>query len=190
MVKLKDSPLEFVLVDKSNYRKMIEVQNEIFPLENGQDDIKTCVSGRPHYYLGFVEYYLVKRGRNYVGICGVYSYKDYPNDGWLGWFGVRQKYRKNGFGSKILDYCIKKARKMGYKTFRLYTDDVENENAVKLYTKFGMTGEKYTNKKDHHFEVGNTLVFSLSLTGGKVEPWNDRYIFLSEHDISNGIIEK
>lgn len=48
-----------------------------------------------------------------------------------------------------------------------------------------MTSEIYDNKSDEHFQIGNTLIFSKSLVNKKVKLWNNKNIYLNEHDKKN-----
>ena len=59
-------------------------------------------------------------------------------------------------------------------------DDVE-----KLYEKIGMIKEVYDNPEDIHFEVGNTLIFSISLTNAETRLWNNKNLFLNSHEEKN-----
>ena len=183
------SEISFVEVDKKNRKTAIKIQKEIFPLECGEFDINASVSGEIPSWDSFIKYYLIKQDKVFVGICGVYAYKDYPKDAWLAWFGVLEPFRRKGIGTLALNFCIETAREMGYETFRLYTDDVENATAIELYKKIGMNGEEYTNKKDLHFEVGKTFVFSLSLNGKKPALWKNKRLYLKEHDTANNILK-
>ena len=77
---------------------------------------------------------------------------------------------------------------MGFENLRLYTDELDNAIAIKLYEKSGMTKEFYKNKKDQHYEVGKTVICSINLYGEKVALWNNKNLYLSLHDKHNGII--
>ncbi len=49
---------------------------------------------------------------------------------------VKKEYRNRGIGSEILEYLIAKAKSMGYSEMTIGVDK-DNENALKLYRKFG-----------------------------------------------------
>ncbi len=120
-----------------------------------------------------------------VGIVGLYSYKAYPKEAWLGWFGVLQQFRRKGFGTQLFEFAKNQAKNEGFENLRLYTDDIDNFDATKFYDKMGMDCEIYDNSNDKHFEVGKTLIYSLSLCGKKVEAWNNRDLFLNLHEKQN-----
>lgn len=176
--------MEFIELDEQNLEQAIKIQNEIFPVENGSQDIRDSLYSRPEYY-SVLRYWLPKIGDEIVGICGVYSYTEYPRDAWLGWFGVLEQYRRKGYATQIMNFCMQKAKEMGFDTFRLYTDEQDNINAVKLYQKLGMISEVYDNPEDNHFEISKTLIFSKNVTGDKTTLWDNKNLYLNVHDEKN-----
>tara|TARA_Y100000310_G_scaffold345508_1_gene465799 strand:+ start:4939 stop:5202 length:264 start_codon:yes stop_codon:yes gene_type:complete len=71
---------------------------------------------------------------------------------WLGWMCVHSDYIGKGFGSKLISFAVKKAKKDGKKFLRLYTsEDPAQAKAQKVYEKKGfritrreiIKGEKY-----------------------------------------------
>ena len=64
---------------------------------------------------------------------------------------------------------------MGFKNMRLYTDYVDNHNAIKLYEKEGFVGEKYTLEKLPY----DCRIYSKSLVDDKVSLWNNKDLELS-----------
>lgn len=174
--------MELVLVDKSNYKKAIEIQNKIFPKEDGtinilaslDRDLFMKVTGL-YYEDDHIKFYLAKdnNNNNYLGITGIYSYDD--NDAWLAWFGILEEYQNKGFGRELLRETMEKAKSLNYKNFRLYTDPVDNYKATKLYEKEGFIKEEYT-KEQLPFKC---LLYSKSLTGDKVDLWNNKDLGLS-----------
>ena len=115
-----------------------------------------------------------------IGITGIYSYKEYPNDAWLGWFGILSKFRNRGYGKIVLEKSIELAKSKGYKTFRLYTDEYAVE-AHKLYEKIGMIKESYSrdDDKDEYF-IADIYIYSKSLNDEKLELWNNKFLGLKE----------
>jgi len=177
--------LFFEEVNNTNLDIAIKIQKEIFPLENGSDDLKTSITNNIPNYQFLQKYYLAKNENRVIGISGLYAYKAYPQDAWLRWFGVIDSERGKGYATQILKQSIQKAKEMGFETLRLYTDEEDNANAVKLYKKFGMVSEFYDNPDDKHFEIGKTLIFSISLNDKKVTPWNNKNLYLGLHDERN-----
>ena len=45
------------------------------------------------------------------GVTGIYSYNEYPDDAWLGWYGILPKYRSKGYGSIVFDKTVELAKK-------------------------------------------------------------------------------
>lgn len=122
-------------------------------------------------------------GNNPIGITGLYSYHEYPTDVFLGWFGVLAEERSKGFGSEMFDNFENTARSNGYENIRLYTDEVDNHEATKLYYKKGMISEEYKNQKDIIHAVSRILIFSKSLTERPTEKWNDKFLDLTGQEI-------
>ncbi|MBQ9791326.1 MAG: GNAT family N-acetyltransferase [Clostridia bacterium] len=177
--------MKLELLNEDNIDIAINIQKEIFPLENGSEDLKEALANicPPHQFLQ--KYWLAKNNDKYVGICGLYAYKSAPKDAWLGWFGVIQDERRKGFGTQILSNTIQIAKNFGFHTLRLYTDEEANDTAIKLYEKIGMIREIYNNPEDVHFKIGNTLIFSKSLTNKNTTLWNNKNLFLNSHEEKN-----
>lgn len=180
--------LKYEKVTSKNINIAIKVQNRIFPLEDGLDDLNESIN-RSNKYFDVIEYYLIKNDEYYVGITGIYSHKEYPEDAWVGWFGILPMFRRCHYGEDALKFTRDKAKKLGFKTLRLYTDDKYNFASVKLFEKFGMTSEIYEAEEGKYYKVGNMLIYSLALDGKEVKPWNNKNIFLEEHEIKNNRLE-
>lgn len=170
--------LRFEEITKDNIELAVKVQNTIFPEEDGRENYIECIN--KDSYRRELTFWIVYDEDETVGVSGLYSYHEYKDDAWLGWFGVLPDKRNKGYGSKILDHFEDYARKQGYKAFRLYTSDELNKEAIKLYTKRGMIKEKYNNKDEDKEVIKSTYIFSKSLTEEPVEKWNDKYLELTE----------
>ena len=170
--------IEFKKVTKDNLEIACKVQNEIFPEEDGRQNYIEQINKDP--YRKEMDYYIVYLGSNPIGVTGVYSYNEYPEDAWLGWFGILKEYRKSGFGGKVLDETIKLAKEKGYKNFRLYTDEYAT-SAHKLYESRNMIKEVYDREddKDEYFTT-DVYIYSVSLVGEQVELWNNKFLGLKE----------
>lgn len=75
--------MELVLVDKSNYKEAIKIQNCIFPKENGVLNILASLDRK-------------------LFIIRIYSRYSYIFSELLGWFGILKVYRNKGLGRKLL----------------------------------------------------------------------------------------
>lgn len=170
-------------INKDNVDIAIKVQNKIFPNENAAYNYYEAVYKVP--YRKELIYYLVYDKEKIIGISGLYSHLEYPFDAWLAWYGVLEEYRNQGYGKRILQDYEKLARSKGYKHIRLYTDEIENKNAINLYKKFGMIGEIYNNEKEKLTEdfISTTWIFSKSLTEQPCELWNNKYLGITENII-------
>ena len=161
--------MEFELVIPENVEIAIKIQKEIFPLENGSEDLREASLGICPSHQFLQKYWLAKQYNEYVGIVGLYAYKNYPKDAWLGWFGVSKQYQRKGYGKQILSFAKNEALNNGFNTLRLYTDEEDNFIATKLYERLGMIKEEYINKDDIHLQISKTLIYSVSLTDSNVE---------------------
>ena len=177
--------MEFEVLSKENLDIAIKIQHNIFPLENGSEDLKETINeGLPNHQF-LQKYWLAKVNNKYVGICGLYAYKSAPKDAWLGWFGVVEDERRKGFATEILEFSMQQAKNLGFETLRLYTDEEDNASAIKLYDKFSMISEIYDNPEDVHFEISKTLIFSKSLTDKPTTLWNNKNLYVNAHDEKN-----
>ena len=70
--------IEFIEVNKDNYKKAIEIQQKLFPYENGDIDIMESVNKRKKTY-NTLKYYLVRYKTKCIGITGYYVYDIYPD---------------------------------------------------------------------------------------------------------------
>ncbi len=174
--------LDFKMVNKNNVKFAIEIQQEIFPDENGTINLLSSIdrsifkaNSEIIYPSNSIKYYLVYYEEEVIGITGIYSYpKSFPNDAWVGWFGIKKEYRNCGFGRATLDWTINKAKEEGYKTIRLYTDSEANKKAVELYKQMGFIGEKYLIEQLPY----DCYIYSKSLTDKPVKMWNNKLLDL------------
>ena len=84
--------------------------------------------------------------------------------------------RKKGYGTQIFKIFENWAKENGFKTIRLYTDEVDNAQACVLYENMGMIKEYYKNSDDITKDVGDIVIYSKSLTGEVVALWNNKFI--------------
>ncbi len=169
--------LNYIVVNKENIDLAIKIQNIIFPDEDGKKDLLDSIG--KHSYKELV-WWIMYYENEPTGIVGLYSFNKYPDDAFMGWYGILPNVRGKGYGEESFDFFEEYARKHGYKNIRLYTDDVINFEATKLYYKKGMISEEYRNPKDIIFSKGKIVIFSKSLTDNLVKKWNSKYIGISE----------
>lgn len=78
-----------------------------------------------------------------IAIC--FIRRDKPTRGTLFIFAVKKEYQRKGLGTKLLSFCINKAKENGLKSISLHVQ-VQNEPAINLYKKCGFTISKTTKK--------------------------------------------
>lgn len=172
--------MKFILVDFTNYKKAIEIQNTIFPKEDGTINILASLDRDlfkkktgMDYEDDNVKYYIAYENNEAIGITGLYYYDNVS--AWLGWFGVLPDKRRKTYGERILKKTMELARQKGFKTMRLYTDAIEKADAIKLYKKMGFVGEKYSAEE----LLYDCYIYSKSLCNEKVDLWNNKKLGLS-----------
>lgn len=168
--------LKYIEICYNNLDLAVKIQNEIFPLEDGRQNYIEGITN-DNYRKEMVNY-IVYDNEIPIGVVGLYSYNEYPNDAWLSWFGVLQKFRQKGYGSKIFDFFENLSLEKGYNSIRVYTDN-EREKAISLYEKKKMTKEFYKNELESEEINNNTIIYSKSLTKKQTEKWNNKFLGLT-----------
>ncbi len=173
-----EDKIRFVKIVFSNLELACEIQNKIFLEEDARQNFIEQINKDP--YRKEMDYYIVYTENVPIGVTGIYSYNEYPDDAWLGWFGILEEYRKNGYGGIVLDKTIELAKEKGYKKFRLYTDEYA-KSAHKLYESRGLVKELYDNEndKDEYF-IADIYIYSISLTEEPVDLWDNKILGLKE----------
>jgi len=187
--------LKYIEIDNTNIMDATKIQMEIFPNESAYYHFKYAIDFKCDY----IKYYLVYKDNNVIGITGLYSNEDIyeTNSIWLGWFGILPKYRKLGFGKKVLLDTINKSielsKKYPIKYFRLYTDEKTNDISLNLYDKIMDIKEYYNNKNDINYN-NSCLIYSKALNNDKIEKWNNRFLnlkeIIAEEEKSNKLFKK
>ena len=168
--------LRHVSVTSENIDLATSLQQKMFPPEeNARRNYEESIDGTTDY-----SYFIVYDGDTPVGVSGLYHYDIYPESAWLGWFGILEEYRRKGFGSETVRMFEELARSRGYRYARLYTDKNDNETAIAFYKSNGYVPEEYNCPEDPICMTVPLLIFSKSLDGGELVPWNNRNLFLTE----------
>ena len=172
---LEAKMIKQVRITEQNLIFAAQVQHTLFPecsaWENYNESVRNLSSN---------EYYLLYLDEVCIGISGIYQYPSDPASAWLGWFGILPAYRRYGYGSEALGIFEQTARDRGFAYARLYTDRYNNEAAITFYTANGYSGEIYDNPDDPAAFQYPIFVFSKSLTGDPVPPWNNREMNFTE----------
>ncbi len=168
--------LRYEKVDSDNLELAVNIQNTIFPLEDGRENYIEGINNDP--YRKEMVNYIAYDGKIPIGVVGLYAYNEYPFDAWLSWFGVLENHREKGYGSKMFDFFEDLAQKKNYTSIRVYTDD-EFDKAILLYEKKKMLKEYYNNEQESEEINKNTIIYSKSLTKKKVSKWNNKFLGLT-----------
>lgn len=107
-----------------------------------------------------------------VGLSSLYEYAACPDEVWLAWFGLAPVARGRGWGSQMLDSTIARCRSERRSVLRLWTT-IEDEYAaaLALYARRGFRPELQPPLPGENWQ---TVVLSLSLSGGVPQPWRTR----------------
>ena len=80
---------------------------------------------------------MLRANREIHGVCGLYSLDQMPaSQIWLGWFGIRPGFRRQGYGTAAIDALVDRARKMDCKELWVYTG-ASDVAARHFYTNLG-----------------------------------------------------
>lgn len=184
--------LESKIVTKNNFEQAVATQNAVFAdagkYDNGMIDILKGLSNKPDKEFNFIEHYLWEDKQQIVGISGLYSYHNNPQEAWLSWFGVLPDARKKGYGEQILTATKELAKQKGFTALRLYTSGKLYAKACKLYEKAGFTGEKYTKELPLNLLGFKEKIYSISLTDKPVTKWNNQHLHIFRHELFDSIL--
>lgn len=145
------------MINKKNIKLAIKIAKEIFPYEFSklglflpEFDYKKVIK-KPK--LG--NFFIVLFGNKFVGITGYYYNFTKPkiDEVWLGYFGIRKKYRGIGLGKKVLlKTLILVKKKTKAKVIKLFTTNRKEEKSSHfLYRCLGF--KKYAHKKTNQFQT-------------------------------------
>jgi len=180
--------LSFIEVNKDNYKKAIEIQQKLYPYEDGDIDILEAVGKRKKTY-NILKYYLIKLKNKYIGITGYYAYDIYPEDAWLSWAGFLHEYNNLENNNLSFHFIKKLTTEKGFKSLRVYSDEIADKDSNVDYERFEMIKEVYNNEKNKFYSVGKTLIYSISLTKDSVKKWDNKCLFLEAHEKRNKVKE-
>lgn len=157
-------------LNKDNLQTAIDIQRAIFPTHDASQNYIDSVDGTTanKYFL------LYEDGIGYVGISGLYSLKADPESAWLGWFGILEQYRRNRYGSEALRLFELRAKELGYKYCRVYTDRDDNDSAIDFYKSNGYAFEEYVNPSDPCCFDYPVLIGRKSVCDKPAPLWNNR----------------
>jgi len=96
-----------------------------------------CGIGQRSTPLDYWKVFLLRATGEVVGVSGLYRQPGMAESVcWVGWFGIRPRFRRQGFGKRAMHALIDFARSLGCKELWVYTGS-ENEIAVSFYKGLG-----------------------------------------------------
>lgn len=169
--------MQLIKIDRTNIDLAHKIQSDIFShydaYNNFLDTFKPTSKN---------EFWLIKDDdNNYIGTFGIYSYKAYPKDAWLGWFGFLEEYRGKGYGKVVLKMFEDIAKDRGFKFARLFTDRFDNDRAKHFYEMNGYSEEYYELESDPASLIYPLSIYSKSLYDDiPLIKWNNRDIHFTK----------
>jgi ribosomal protein S18 acetylase RimI-like enzyme len=163
------------LITNENITFATRIQNEIFPEYNGLNNYLDSLKNDSN-----IHFFLVYEGDTCIGTTGIYAYKNDDKNAWIGFFGLKGKYRYQGIGKDVLALTEDYARENNYKFIRLFTDKLNNDPVINFYKKNGYTFEDYNSNLEDKKNDFLVVIGSKSLTGEEVEPWNNKFLNISK----------
>lgn len=136
------------LVYSRDFSDFEDVVGELAPAfgDRFPDSIKNwCGIGSRPYPLPFWRVYLITVGGEHAGVAGLYRRdKDPADECWVGWFGLRRRFRGRGCAAAAIRALLELARIEGFRRIRVYTA-ADNESAIKVYERAGfkVEGQKH-----------------------------------------------
>jgi GNAT superfamily N-acetyltransferase len=126
--------------------------------------LRWCGYGRARYQtLKFWQVFISVKDGIPFGVTGLYQNSDTPaHIGWLGWFGVRPKFRGHGVGSRMISFTAQYAASLNMTELWVFTDDT-NLMAIHFYERqgFEMIGKAIELFPDDKYELRNIVMRKL-----------------------------
>jgi N-acetylglutamate synthase-like GNAT family acetyltransferase len=70
----------------------------------------------------FWQVWIVKKDKEIIGVCGLYSMDFKTKTLWLGWLGILKKHRNKGLGKDIMSILYVEAKNVGATTLNSYVN--------------------------------------------------------------------
>lgn len=153
-----ENDLKFSLIKKENLSDAVGLALEIFPYEVSFEgflpELEYKLSLTPERK-GMQQFFIVSLGDELVGITGYNFHYTKPKSTelWLGYFGVREKFRGHGLGKKILHQTLDLANffNPNLRVMKLYTSNrPEEKGSHHLYKCLGFRIYAHRNTKPFH----------------------------------------
>ena len=96
-----------------------------------------CGIGRRSTPLDYWKVFLLRSAGQMVGVSGLYRQPGMPRTVyWLGWFGIRPRFRRQGFGTRAMHSLWDFARNIACQELWVYTGS-SDDIAVRFYKSLG-----------------------------------------------------
>ncbi len=156
--------ITYKVLDEENMELACELQNKLFAEDKKslQYFEETIHGNNPN-----IKYYLAYLNHEVIGITGYYELKEYPEDIFIGRFGILPNFQNEGLGKRLFLDTIQMTYRLPKKYLRIV---VNNEIHVKI--------ESLCQKYMDDFEVydKDTVIYSKNLSNEKMPKWNQRYL--------------
>jgi RimJ/RimL family protein N-acetyltransferase len=96
-----------------------------------------CEIGQRSTPLDLWHVFLVQHTGETVGVTGLYRQPGMSKDvGWIGWFGIRPRFRRQGYGTRAIKRLTAIAREVACKELWVYTGSADKV-AIEFYQRLG-----------------------------------------------------
>jgi ribosomal protein S18 acetylase RimI-like enzyme len=96
-----------------------------------------CGIGQRSTPLDYWKVFLVRARGDVVGVSGLYRQPGMPhNVCWIGWFGIRARFRREGFGTRAMHALFDVARSISSRQLWVYTGS-SDDGALCFYKSLG-----------------------------------------------------
>lgn len=99
--------------------------------------LRWCGIGQHDATISFWEVYIAKWAAESIGVMGLYQLADTPSHVvWMGWFGLRPQFRRQGRGTMMMDRLTEYARSFEFQELWVFTN-YDNFAAISFYENYG-----------------------------------------------------
>lgn len=153
-------------LDASNIEEAYKMQQELFINDKKSLDYfeETIKEKNPN-----IKYFLAYLNHDVIGITGYFELKDYPDDIFMGRFGILPQYQNKGLGKRLFLDTINMTYRLDKKYLRILVTDT-------LHFKVESLCKDYMDLREEYKE--NSVIYSKNLSKEKLEKWNNRFINL------------
>lgn len=181
MLQSENLQITYKKMTHETYESVCSIQERFWPDESCREDFLEKISIDDPANVSWLVYI----GGELAGIVGVFTFDEvesgFDNNAtiWLDWFVLLPEFRGFGFGERVLLDAIKYCTELReYDFLRIDTTYSPNRPAIMLYRKIMDLEEKYLIEPSAPDEF-NYRIFSLSLHGKKIVPWDNQFLALN-----------